>query len=122
MNRKGPMDSVVNKDIWNPSGRVSEKLVSPTLREPGPGVEVGSSVPCGDGTGVGVSAFVGTGVPTDAGVGEATCWAAIVEGTNSGVAAEKVVAVGSGEPQAPKTITMGTNADNLNQIRITLHP
>ena len=31
MNRKGPRDSVVNKDIRNPSGRVSGKLVSFTL-------------------------------------------------------------------------------------------
>ena len=53
-----------------------------------------------------------------AGVGD---WAATVEVATSGVEVESRVAVGSGEPQAPRRKTIKTNADNANPIRNTIY-
>ena len=161
MNRKGPMDSGVNKDIRNPVGRVSGKPVSFPVWGDGAGVKVGPSVAVEDGTGVDVPAAVGVGggcvAPVAVGcgsgvvkatrVGETTCWeAGVVEGsrvksgigvpsaaaagdwavsvggTNSELPLDNRVAAGSEEPQASKNKTIGTNADNANPIRNTIHP
>ena len=128
MNLKGPMDSGVNTDIRNPTGRVNGKSVS--LTPWGAGVRTGVAVV--DGTGVGVRAVARVGfsvavagegvtpvaVGCAAGVGD---WAATVEIATSGAEVESRVAVGSGEPQAPRRKTIKTNADNANPIRNTIY-
>ena len=142
MNRKGPRDSVVNKDIWNPSGRVSGKLVSFTVWDAAAGVrtsvEVGPSVAVGDGVAAPVTAGCRVGVTTGwrTGVGEGSRvkasagvgsgagvwdWSATLEGAISGVAVENRVAVGSEEPQALRMKTIGINAVTASPIHDTIY-
>ena len=100
INRIGPMGSGVKREIRNPPGRLSGKLVSFTASDScvgvGSGVGPGGNVAVGDGTRVGVRAAVGVpfGVAgvTPVSVG---CGIGVGDGASVGVGIFSGVAIGT---------------------------
>ena len=107
MNRIGPMGCGVKRDMRNPAGRISGKVVSLTAFGVVAGAAVGTGVSVGDrvgvamGSAVGVAAEVGAAAAIGDAAGEAS--ATGVPTTASPVAVGLRVDGCSGAPQAART-------------------